>query len=35
MAKTSREERTIMELNGYKDGDDLSGKMFPTLYEAI
>ena len=31
----AREERAIMELNGYKNGDDLSGKMFPTLYEAI
>ena len=28
------EERIIMELNGYKNGDDLSGKMFPTLYEV-
>ena len=26
------EERAIMEENGYKNGDDLSGKMFPTLY---
>ena len=23
-----------MEDNGYKNGDDLSGKMFPTLFEA-
>jgi len=23
-----------MEANGYKNGDDLSGKMFPTLYEV-
>ena len=30
----AREERAIMEANGYKNGDDLSGKMFPTLYEA-
>ncbi|MDA9167777.1 phytanoyl-CoA dioxygenase family protein, partial [Candidatus Pelagibacter sp.] len=30
----AREERTIMEANGYKNGDDLSGKMFPTLYES-
>jgi len=22
-----------MENNGYKNGDDLSGKMFPTLFE--
>jgi hypothetical protein len=22
-----------MEANGYQNGDDLSGKMFPTLYE--
>ena len=29
----AREERSIMEANGYKNGDDLSGKMFPTLYE--
>ncbi|WP_440672264.1 phytanoyl-CoA dioxygenase family protein [Candidatus Pelagibacter sp. HIMB1715] len=28
----AREERSIMEANGYKNGDDLSGKMFPTLY---
>jgi hypothetical protein len=28
-------ERTIMESNGYKNGDDLSGKMFPTLYEEV
>ena len=27
----AREERAIMEDNGYKNGDDLSGKMFPTL----
>ena len=30
----AREERSIMEANGYKNGDDLSGKMFPTLYEV-
>ena len=30
----AREERAIMEANGYKNGDDLSGKMFPTLYEV-
>jgi hypothetical protein len=29
-----REERVIMEDNGYKNGDDLSGKMFPTLFET-
>ena len=31
----AREERIIMESNGYKNGDDLSGKMFPTLYEVL
>ena len=30
----AREERSIMEANGYKNGDDLSGKMFPTLFEV-
>ena len=30
----AREERAIMEDNGYKNGDDLYGKMFPTLFEA-
>ena len=30
----AKEERSIMEANGYKNGDDLSGKMFPTLFEA-
>ena len=30
----AREERAIMENNGYKNGDDLSGKMFPTLFET-
>lgn len=30
----AKEERTVMEANGYKNGDDLSGKMFPTLFEA-
>ena len=29
----AREERAIMEANGYKNGDDLNGKMFPVLYE--
>ena len=29
----AKEERAIMEDNGYKNGDDLSGKMFPTLFE--
>ena len=29
----AREERAIMEANGYKNGDNLKGKMFPTLYE--
>ncbi len=28
----SREERAIMESNGYNNGDDLSGKMFPQLW---
>ena len=28
-------ERSIMEINGYKNGDDLSGKMFPTLYQEV
>lgn len=26
-------ERQIMKSNGYSNGDNLSGKMFPTLYE--
>ena len=26
-------ERAIFEANGYQNGDDLSGKMFPTLYQ--
>jgi hypothetical protein len=26
-------ERAIMESNGYRNGDDLSGKMFPALYQ--
>ena len=30
----AREERAIMEKNGYRNGDDLSGKMFPTLYKV-
>ena len=30
----AKEERAIMEDNGYKNGDNLSGKMFPTLFEA-
>ena len=30
----AREERAIMEANGYKNGDDLSGKMFPTLFKS-
>ena len=30
----AREERAIMEDNGYKNGDDLSGKMFPTLFSS-
>ena len=30
----AREERAIMEDNGYKNGDDLSGRMFPTLFES-
>jgi hypothetical protein len=24
-----------MESNGYKNGDDLSGKMFPTVYQEV
>jgi ectoine hydroxylase-related dioxygenase (phytanoyl-CoA dioxygenase family) len=31
----AKEERAIMESNGYKNGDDLSGKMFPTLFESF
>jgi len=27
--------RKAMQDAGYKDGDDLGGKMFPTLYESI
>ena len=30
----AKEERAIIEANGYKNGDNLSGIMFPTLYEA-
>ena len=30
----AREERVIMEANGYKNGDNIEGKMFPTLFEA-
>ena len=29
----AQEERAYMESNGYKNGDDLDGKMFPTLYK--
>ena len=29
----AQEERAMMEANGYQNGDELSGKMFPTLYE--
>ena len=32
-ATQAQEEKTIMQDNGYQDEDDLSGKMFPTLYE--
>ena len=28
----AREERTIMEANGYKNGDNIEGKMFPKLW---
>ena len=28
----AREERAIMEANGYKNGDNLSGNMFPKLW---
>tara|TARA_B110000971_G_scaffold97293_1_gene100117 strand:- start:233 stop:388 length:156 start_codon:yes stop_codon:yes gene_type:complete len=30
----NRKERAIMEDNGFKNGDDLSNKMFPTLFES-
>ncbi|MEK9746416.1 MAG: deoxygenase, partial [Pelagibacteraceae bacterium] len=30
----AKEERAIMENNGYKNGDDISGKMFPLLYQS-
>ena len=30
----AREERAVMENNCYKNGDDLSRKMFPTLYQV-
>ena len=29
----AKEERSIMEMNGYKNGDNISGKMFPLLFE--
>ena len=29
----AKEEREIMVANGYQKGDDLDGKMFPTLYK--
>jgi len=28
----AREERAIMEDNGYKNGDNIEGKMFPKLW---
>ena len=28
----AREEKTIMEANGYKNGDNIEGKMFPKLW---
>jgi hypothetical protein len=31
----AQEERAMMEANGYQNGDDLSGKMFPTLYKKL
>ncbi|MFM1606297.1 MAG: phytanoyl-CoA dioxygenase family protein [Candidatus Pseudothioglobus sp.] len=31
----AQDERAIMEANGYQNGDDLSGKMFPTLYKKL
>ena len=31
----AQEERAMMEANGYQNGDDLGGKMFPTLHEEI
>jgi len=30
----AREERVIMEANGYKNSDNIEGKMFPTLFEV-
>jgi ectoine hydroxylase-related dioxygenase (phytanoyl-CoA dioxygenase family) len=30
----AKEERSIMEMNGYKNGDNISGKMFPLLFET-
>ena len=32
---TSYNYRKAMQDAGYKDGDALGGKMFPTLYESI
>ena len=32
---TSYNYRKAMKEAGYKDGDNLDGKMFPTLYENI
>ena len=29
----AKEEREVMVANGYQNGDDLDGKMFPTLYK--
>ena len=30
----AREERATMKVNSYKNGNDLSCKMFPTLFET-
>jgi len=31
---TAKIASELLEANGYKNGDDLSGKMFPTLFEV-
>lgn len=30
----AKEERSVMEMNGYRNGDNISGKMFPLLFET-
>ena len=30
----ARYERSIMEKNGYKNGDPIDGDMFPVLYKS-